>query len=103
MIRHDALLVTLVKLVDRLAMPAQPSKGERGHPREYSDRLFLKAFVVMIVRHLHKVNGVLSVLAQPTADLASCAVGFASKIASRRVMELSFALKLITTHSTSRH
>lgn len=70
MILHDALLVTLVKLVDRLPMPAQPSKRERGHPRVYSDRLFLKAFVIMIVRHLHKVNELLSVLAQPTADMA---------------------------------
>jgi hypothetical protein len=70
MILHDALLVTFVKLVDRLPMPAQPSKGERGQPRVYSDRNFLKAFVIMMVRHVHKVNEVLSVLAQPTAAMA---------------------------------
>jgi hypothetical protein len=70
MILHEALLVTLVPLVDRLPMPAQPSKGERGHPRVYSDRYFLKAFVIMVFRHVHKVNEVLSVLAQPTADMA---------------------------------
>jgi Transposase DDE domain len=71
MILHDSLLVTLVKLVDRLPMPAQPSYGERGHPKVYSDRLFLKALVLMIVRHLHKVNELLSVLAQPTAEMAT--------------------------------
>src|SRR6266516_5365202 len=71
MILQDTLLVTLVKLVDRVPMPAQPSRGERGHPRVYSDRLFLKALVIMIVRHLHKVNELLSVLAQPTADMAT--------------------------------
>ena len=49
-------------------MPAQPSNQQRGHPRVYSDRLFLKALVIMIVRHLHKVNELLSVLAQPTAE-----------------------------------
>ena len=37
----------------------------------YSDRLFLKALVIMIVRHLHKVNELLSVLAQPTAEMAT--------------------------------
>lgn len=41
-----------------------------GHPRVYSDRLFLKALVIMIVRHLHKVNERLRVLAQPTAEMA---------------------------------
>ena len=35
----------------------------------YSDRLFLKALVIMIVRHLHNVHELLSVLAQPTAEM----------------------------------
>ena len=71
MILQDSLLVTLVKLVDWLPMPVPPSKRERGHPPVYSDRLFLKALVIMIVRHLHKVNELLSVLAQPTAEMAA--------------------------------
>ena len=32
MVPQDSLLVTLVKRVDRLPMPAIPSKRERGHP-----------------------------------------------------------------------
>ena len=40
-----------------------------GHPRVYSDRLFLKALIIMIVRHLHKVNELLSVLRQETAEM----------------------------------
>jgi hypothetical protein len=32
--------------------------------------MFLKALVIMIVRHLQKVNELLSVLAQPTAEMA---------------------------------
>ena len=69
MVSQDSLLVTLVKLVDRVPMPALPSKRGRGHPQVYSDRLFLKALVLMIVRHLHKVHELLSVLAQPTEEM----------------------------------
>ncbi len=35
----------------------------------YSDRLFLKALVIMIVRHVHTVHELLSVLAQPTNEM----------------------------------
>jgi len=70
MILQDALLVMLVKLVDRMPMLPQPSNRGRGHPIVYTDRLFLKALVIMIVRHLHKVNELLSVLAQPTTEMA---------------------------------
>ncbi len=51
-------------------MPVQSSKREQGHPRVSSDRLFLKALVMMIVCHLPKVHELLSVLAQPTAEMA---------------------------------
>ncbi len=71
MVSQDSVLVTLVKLVDRLPMPAPPVKRGRGQPKVYSDRLFLKALVIMIVRHLHQVNELLSVLAQPTAEMTT--------------------------------
>jgi hypothetical protein len=35
----------------------------------YSDRLFLKALVIMIVRHLATVHGLLAVLEQPTPEM----------------------------------
>ena len=69
MVPQDSLLVTLVKLVDRLPMPALPVKRGRGHPKFYPDRLFLKALVIMIVRHLHTVHELLGVLAQPTSEM----------------------------------
>jgi len=50
-------------------MPSEPSKRGRGRPKTYSDRLFLKALVIMIVRHLHKVHELLSVLEQPTLEM----------------------------------
>jgi hypothetical protein len=45
-----------------------PKRG-RGHPKVYSDRLFLKALVIMTVRHLHKVHELLSALEQPTPEM----------------------------------
>ena len=69
MVSQDWLLVTLVNLVDRVPMPARPTKRGRGHTKVSTDRLFLKALVIMIVRHLHNVHELLSVLAQPTAEM----------------------------------
>lgn len=69
MIAPEPLLVTLVKLVDRIPVPPAPETRGRGRPKVYPDRLFLKALIIMIVRHLHKVNELLSVLAEPTAEM----------------------------------
>jgi Transposase DDE domain len=69
MMLQESLLITLVKLVECLPMPAPPAKQGRGHPKVYTDRLFLKALVIMIVRHLHTVHELLAVLAQPTAEM----------------------------------
>ena len=69
MIGQPTLLVTLVQLVDRLPVPPPPVKRGRGRPITYPDRLFLKAVVIMIVRHLHRVNELLCVLDQPTAEM----------------------------------
>lgn len=69
MVHPGSLLVTLVRLVDRLPTPAPPSRRGRGRPRFYPDRLFLKALVIMILRHLHKVHELLAVLEQPTAEM----------------------------------
>ena len=69
MIGQETLLVTLVRLVDRVPAPPPPPKRGRGRPRTYPDRLFLKALVIMIVRHLHTPHELLAVLAQPTAEM----------------------------------
>jgi hypothetical protein len=69
MVSQDSLLVMLVQLVDRLPMPCAPQKRGRGHPQVYPDRLFLKALVLMMVRHLHNVHELLSVLDQPTTEM----------------------------------
>jgi hypothetical protein len=68
---HDSMLVTLIQLIDRIPPPLQPDPRRRGRPLVYSDRLFLKALVIMIVRHLHQVNGLLSVFTQPAVAMAT--------------------------------
>jgi Transposase DDE domain len=69
MIRRDSLLVTLLKLVDRVPMPSSLPQRGKGRPKVYADRLFLKAVVIMIVRPRHRVHELLSVLNEPTAEM----------------------------------
>ena len=61
MIAHPPRLVTLRRLLDRLPVAALPAFRSRGRPKDYSDQLFVKALVVMIVRRLSKVHELLSV------------------------------------------
>jgi hypothetical protein len=69
MITDEPLLVTLVKLVERIPHPPQPTKRGPGRPKVYSDRLFLKALVIMLIKHLSKVHELVCVLEQPTAEM----------------------------------
>jgi hypothetical protein len=69
MLLQEPLLVLLVRLVDRVPLsPSLPKRG-RGQPRAYSDRLFLKALVIMIVKRLSTAYELLSVLDQPTSEM----------------------------------
>src|SRR5436305_13493135 len=72
MVPERSLLVCLVQLIDRIPLPPQPAR--RGHPTVYSDRLFLKALVIMIVRHLPTVHALLAVLDQPTPEMQALRV-----------------------------
>ena len=67
MVPEPSVLVALVQLVDHLPMP--PPAPRRGRPAVYSDRLFLKALVIMIVKHLPRVHTLLAVLEQPTPEM----------------------------------
>ena len=67
MVPEPSVLVALVQLVDRLPLP--PPRARRGRPAVYSDRLFLKALVIMIVKRLPRVHTLLAVLDQPTPDM----------------------------------
>ncbi len=69
MLPQESVLVMLVKLVDRIPEPPKPPKRGRGKPRVYSEKLFLKALVIMIVKHLSRVHELLTVLEQPTPEM----------------------------------
>jgi hypothetical protein len=58
MIWQDGLPVTLVKLVDHVPTPTPPAKRGPGRPRVYTDRLFLKALVVLDSTVLRARGGV---------------------------------------------
>jgi hypothetical protein len=72
MIPKEPLLVLLVQLVDRLPAPAPAPR--RGRPDYYTDQLFLKALVIMIVRRLRTAYELLAVLAQPTVEMQTLRV-----------------------------
>src|ERR671929_1121268 len=49
--------------------PEPPPGRRRGRPPRYSDRLSLKALVIVVVKHVPKVNTLLEVLAQDTPEM----------------------------------
>ena len=67
MVAQISVLILLVDLID--AIPSPASKRQRGRPPTYSDRLFLKALVIMLVRDVSTVDGLLAILAQPTSEM----------------------------------
>lgn len=66
MIPKEPLLVTFVKLIDRLPLPEAPTKRTRGRPTTYTERLLLKALVIMIIRRLYTAYSLLAFLEQET-------------------------------------
>jgi hypothetical protein len=64
MLRHTSVLVSLVLLVDRLPWPPEATKRPRGHPKTYSDRLIVKALLIMIIRRLYTAYALLAFLDQ---------------------------------------
>ena len=67
MVPEISLLVMLVDLVDMI--PSPPLRRRRGRPPVYSDRLFLKGLVIMVVRGVWTVDGLLGILDQPTSEM----------------------------------
>lgn len=68
MIAPGSRLVLLLRLVEQIPMSAAEHRP-CGRPPRYSDRVFLKALVVMIVRHLHRPGELLAVLEEPTPEM----------------------------------
>lgn len=89
MIQAAPLLVTFVRLVDELPEPPETGETKRGRPRVYTDRLILKAVLIMIVRRLYSASSLLSFLNQETALTQSLRELLMHKgqLASRRTWE----------------
>lgn len=68
MITQDTVLVQLIRLIERIPSPPPPPR-RRGRPIVCSEKLFLKALVIMIVRRLHKVGELLAVLDEPIPEM----------------------------------
>ena len=64
MVLTDSLLVSLVRLIDRIPMLPAP-RPRRGRPPTYSERLLLKALIIMISRRLYTAWALLTFLEQP--------------------------------------
>jgi hypothetical protein len=67
MLRQKSLLVSLVVLIDRLPWPPAPAQQPRGRPKTYSDRLMVKALVIMIIRRLYTAYALVAFLEQDDA------------------------------------
>jgi len=53
MIYQDSVVVQLIVLIERIRSPPPPLRCRRGRPIFYSEKLFMKALVIMILRRLH--------------------------------------------------
>jgi hypothetical protein len=64
MLQENSILVRLVMLIDAIPQPPAPAKRGRGKPKRYSEKLMLKALVIMIIRRLYSAYALLQFLKQ---------------------------------------
>jgi len=94
MVHEISLVVMLVRLVDHIPMPPAPAHRGRGRPIFYRDQLFLKALVIMILKHLHSPYELLTVLEQPTPEMTTLRLLLSEqgRYPSRRTWERRLAM-----------
>jgi hypothetical protein len=87
MVTEPSRLIGLMQLIDRI--PEPPPVERRGRPAVYSDRLFLKALVIMAARGLPSIHGLLAALAEPTPEMQALrrALTGGGRFPSRRTWE----------------
>jgi hypothetical protein len=88
MVSQTLLLLRLLAVLDDL--PLAPAVVRRGRPCRYSERLFLKALVVLVVlvvRHLPTVHALVAVLEQPEMAAVRTALSEHGRLPARRTFE----------------
>ena len=64
MLTSGSILVSFLWLVEQIPTPPPPAKRRRGRQETYSDKLVVKALIVMIIRRLYTAYALLYFLAQ---------------------------------------
>ena len=64
MLTQGSILVSLLRLVEQIPTPPPPAKRKRGRQETYTDKLFVKALIVMILRRLYTAYALLNFLEQ---------------------------------------
>lgn len=85
MVSQTPLLLLLLALIDELPLASAPAR--RGRPCHYSERVFLKAVVMMVVRQLPTVHALVAVLDQPEMAAARAAMCEHGQLPTRRTFE----------------
>jgi Transposase DDE domain len=85
MVPQGSVLLMLLDLIDRI--PEPPPGRRRGRPPRYAERLFLKALLLMIVRHLPRVHTLLEVMEQPEMRPVRARLTEGGRFPSRRTRE----------------
>jgi hypothetical protein len=95
MVPQVSVLVLLVDLIDAIPGPPVKARGgaQGGRPPLYSDRLFWKALVIMLVRNVSTVSGLLAILEQPTWEMQTLRARLAEhdRLPTRRTWERRLA------------
>ena len=94
MLSQLSLLVRLVMLIDKVPSPPPPQKRLPGKPPTYTDKLILKALVIMIIRRLYTATALLAFLRQddPTVRQLRELLHEDGKFPSRRTWERRLAV-----------
>jgi hypothetical protein len=64
MLTKEPLLVIFVRMIDHIPLPGEAGPRRRGRPQTYTNRLIVKALVIMVIRRLYSAYSLLAFLEQ---------------------------------------